>query len=307
MTLALGLRTRSMRRARDLTSLYGGAQPPFSLRPLLHHYRVSNVQQGVLDRDARLFRDGRAFAIQVNGAVPEVRRRMSVAHEIGHLIVHEVAGSMIPRGSTNTEIERLCNDLAGELLCPTEAVHEFFEKEQSGLSDWRCRIRCQTVMEAAQKFNVSVDLMAKRVFCDLRMAPAALAVVWRYVSHSKTGAAPALRVCSAWHSKGREVFIPLNKTAPPASVVSKAFDRDGVFLGVEHLHLGGIRDNCEIEATGFMSFPLGSLARPTRAVLSLIVPKSGSGNNTERTQEGGGPGALPGHDCSCDKNGCRHH
>lgn len=65
-------------------------------------------------------------------------------------------------------------------------------------------------------------------------------------------------------------LIPLNKTAPSDSVIIRAFEHNGSFRRFESMKLGSIKGSFEVEAAGFMSFPMRSMAPPQRAVLSLL-------------------------------------
>jgi hypothetical protein len=171
--------------------------------------------------------------------------------------------------------ESLCNQLAGLLLAPDWAIRSHFE-DFSPLGEWQERIRCSTLLGAAGVFDVSVDVMARRVFLDLNLAPQMIAVVWRYRENtSAVDSERALRVSSVWHSLGDKVFIPLNKTVAAESVICKAYDHDGVFLREEAVHLGGLKGRLTIEAMGFPWFPLKQGGRPSRAVLSILrIPAS---------------------------------
>jgi IrrE N-terminal-like domain len=263
-------KTRCTDLAATLASSYSNGNPPFDLRCLLERYNVGEVRERLLDRDAQLLAVDGAFTIEINSAVSAARRRMSLAHEFGHLIVNEVAGGNSFASHSNPEIERLCNTLAGELICPKAAIVAHFSKQQD-LDTWNEPIRCQTVIDAALTFGVSVDLMARRVFVDLRMVRSSVALVWRFGDNTKTGTrGAALRVASAWHDLGRKTFVPLNKTVPAGSVIAKAYERNGSFRGMEDFALGSMKGTFEVEASGFMSFPLRSMSPPVRAVLSVL-------------------------------------
>jgi IrrE N-terminal-like domain len=177
---------------------------------------------------------------------PRVRRRLSIAHEIAHLILRECADEESIDHDHHLK-ESLCNQLAGILLAPDWAIRSHFENF-SGLGEWQERIRCSTLLAAASVFDVSVDVMARRVFLDLNLAPQTIAVVWRYRENTNAiDSDRALRVSSAWHSLGNKFFIPLNKTVAAESVISKAYDHDGVFLREEDVHLGGVKGRSTIE------------------------------------------------------------
>ena len=261
---------RCLELARHLASGYSRGDPPFEFADLSGRYNVREVRERVLDRDAQLLSSDGGFVIEVNTSLSAARRRMSIAHEFGHLIIREVENDGSRCHHSHLAVERLCNELAGEILCPEESLLRYFGKQNS-LGNWHSPIRCQSVIEAARDFSVSVDLIARRVFLDLRLVPSAIALVWRYTENRKSKkSGSALRVASAWHNLGESTFIPLNKTAPLDSVIVKAFEHNGSFRRFESMKLGSIKGSFEVEAVGFMSFPMRSMAPPQRAVLSLL-------------------------------------
>jgi Zn-dependent peptidase ImmA (M78 family) len=102
--------------------------------------------------------------IEVNSLFPLVRRRLSIAHEIGHLIVDRCSSEPNAYwGHEDPAIEALCNRLAGQLLAPDWALEEYFESEY-GLADWRKKVRCSTIIGTACRFGISVDAVASRIF-----------------------------------------------------------------------------------------------------------------------------------------------
>jgi Zn-dependent peptidase ImmA (M78 family) len=264
------LKGRCLELAREISRAYSAAPPPFDLNELFARYNVTNVRETILDRDAHLLLQPEGFSIEVNSTVSAARRRMSIAHELAHLVINEAAHSNSFDEHAGPVIEKFCNQIAGELLCPEVPIRRYFAKETQ-LGDWKRPIRCQTVIDAARDFAVSVDVMTRRVFFDLRLVPSSVALIWRFVDNTKTGErGAALRVTSAWHSMTEKAFIPLNKTAPSDSIILKAFQREGSFCRMEDVSLGTLKGRFEVEASGFMSFSFRSAAPPSRAVLSLL-------------------------------------
>jgi Zn-dependent peptidase ImmA (M78 family) len=269
-TVDVQLKDACIELARHLACPHPDEDPPFGFAELLKRYKVLEVRERMLDADGHLLAAKGSYVIEVNSAVSTVRRRMTIAHEFGHLIINEVRGDNSFAGHSDPKVERLCNDVAVELLCPGEPVRSYFDGERS-LGDWRNPICCQTVVEAARRFGVSVDVMARRVFLDLRMAPSQAAVLWRCAENPKApDSSKALRVASAWHCFGREAFVPLHKRVPNGSVVMKAFLKQGSFCRVEQIDLGSLKGHFEVEAMGYMSFPARSMSQPERAVISLL-------------------------------------
>lgn len=266
------LATRCLELARELSRAYSDQRPPYPIERLLKRFGVAAIRERPLDRDACLrLESGRIF-IDVNIMYAPTRRRLSIAHEIGHLIINQFSPQeALGSHSENPAIESLCNRLATNLLAPDEAIFEYFEHEQT-LGQWQERIRCTTVLGAASKFGVSVDAIASRVFHDLGMAPGAVAIVWRYMENlSKPGSEKAIRVASTWHQREND-YIPRNKTALRSSLIARAFESRNTLTGTENLSLGTLRGAFRVEAQGFGR----GLTRPDNiaygAALSLVRP-----------------------------------
>jgi len=62
------------------------------LPELLQKFDIHQVRERLLDRDARLILEGGRAIIEVNSLFTLQRRRFSIAHEIGHIILNECAG-----------------------------------------------------------------------------------------------------------------------------------------------------------------------------------------------------------------------
>lgn len=101
------------------------------------------------DVSGMILRDGERTVIAVNSAHSKVRQRFTIAHEIGHLILHEGRPLIVDSGiqvnlrdqrssqaSSRQEIE--ANRFAAELLMPAESVGRRAEQlvgEVPNLSD----------------------------------------------------------------------------------------------------------------------------------------------------------------------------
>jgi hypothetical protein len=270
-----GLELDCIDAARKLSHLFINATPPFSVDPLAKHFGVSEVRERPLDRDACLTRESGRLVIEVNSLFPRVRQRLSVAHEIGHLIVDYCSPDRGSHwGHYDSEVESLCNRLAGQLLAPDWALRRHFEQD-CGLADWRHSIRCSTILAAASKFGISVDAAASRIFSELDLAPGVAAIIWRHAGNTvKPTSEKDLRISSAWHSLQGSVYIPRNKTAPVGSVIRKASKESGVFSAVEDLTFGKLRGRFQVDASGFGPNSDRSALCGSRSVLSLVSPHS---------------------------------
>jgi IrrE N-terminal-like domain len=223
--------------------------------------------------DARLLAERNGFVIEVNSMFPRVRRRLSIAHEIGHLILNECAGrELADARHSDLGSEDLCNHVAGELLVPDWALTRYLNSNPV-FEGWDNSLSTETVLRAAAKFEVSVEVMAKRMFRDLRLAPDRIAVIWRF-AENRRNASPVkqLRITGAWHSIGEAFFIPLNKTATSDSLVFRTYETGSRTHGREVISFGSKKREFLVDAVAFPSFSLGGRVPPARAVLSLLTP-----------------------------------
>jgi Zn-dependent peptidase ImmA (M78 family) len=259
--------------ARELSQLYLNSTPPYSLKPLVEHFGVCDIRERPLDRDACLISESGRLFIDVNSLYPLVRKRLSIAHEIGHLIVERCSPERTTLGiDEDPGIEGLCNRLAAQLLAPDWALRRSLSSERA-FSNWQIPIRCATVLRAASEFGISVDAIASRIFSELSWAQETVSVIWRYSENSaRPGSEEALRVASTWHSKQTKVYVPRNKTAPQGSAIRRASEQTGVFCANEDVSLGTLRGQFTVEAAGFGTQRNMENRASVRSVLSLFSP-----------------------------------
>ena len=124
-------------------------------------YRVPNWDantSGVIKRDAA---DGgtSGYAIYVNEKHPEVRRRFTIAHEIGHFCLHKdligdgiVEDALWRADNLSNKIEAQANRFAANLLMPWHLIER---ANDNGVVDIR---------DLARAFNVSKDAMSIRLY-----------------------------------------------------------------------------------------------------------------------------------------------
>jgi len=124
----------------------------------------SNEMAGV---SAILLKEKGKAMIAVNNKHPEVRQRFSIAHELGHLMMHgnnehlNVEKSIQPRLFTRAEgvqgqNEREANEFAAELLMPEELVKKDYSKYIDKKED-------NIISFLSNKYNVSEIAMQFRL------------------------------------------------------------------------------------------------------------------------------------------------
>lgn len=113
---------------------------------------------GIGDADgssAVLMQRGEVLIALINERHAPVRRRFSLAHEIGHWLLERVPGTkelapIAARGRTYDRVERVCNYFAASLLMPRAWVRD---RVNIGM----------TTGELARAFDVSAPAMAARM------------------------------------------------------------------------------------------------------------------------------------------------
>jgi len=125
--------------------------------------------QGKGELSGMLLRDKDRAVIGVNSAHPSVRQRFSVAHEIGHLVMHE--GAMFVDqtvrfnrdGKSSLAIdpqEIEANQFAAELLMPGNLVKAAVQKRTSKKPNIPQRV---LIADLAKEFQVSEQAMEFRL------------------------------------------------------------------------------------------------------------------------------------------------
>lgn len=122
-------------------------------------YRTNDFDDrisGLIQKD-ELHGGESGYAIYTNAHHPPTRRRFTIAHEIGHFMLHkELIGDGITddglyRSRLRGGFESEANRFAANLLMPRKLVWEFVEQG------------VDTVEELAEKFNVSKSAMSIRL------------------------------------------------------------------------------------------------------------------------------------------------
>jgi Zn-dependent peptidase ImmA (M78 family) len=131
--------------------------------------------EGDLSVSGLLYRDDSHTIIGVNSNESNKRQRFTIAHEIGHFILHEgeqlyldrnfkvnFRDSVSSQGSKTVEIE--ANAFAASLLMPEELVREIYETTISGGVDpFSDDDHSEEVALIAKLFNVSQTAMLIRL------------------------------------------------------------------------------------------------------------------------------------------------
>ena len=115
------------------------------------------------------------WAIVVNSAHPPVRQRFTIAHELGHALLHHYSAPHADgrlgvffrdadssKGSVRHEIE--ANQFAAELLMPEELIRMLFSRLQFDLADAADDEKAlKAVARLAKLFKVSIQALTFRI------------------------------------------------------------------------------------------------------------------------------------------------
>lgn len=161
---------RIQRLIEQMLGQYNISSPPIDVFAIAKDKGIDIIQGDLGDVSGILFRQGSRVIIWVNQNHSETRKRFTVAHEIGHLILHgderlhvdkvfaiklrnQVSSQALDLG----EIE--ANAFAAELLMPIEMVRQRTQ-ELPGILDYD---RDAVISELAKEFSVSPQAMTIRL------------------------------------------------------------------------------------------------------------------------------------------------
>ena len=156
--------------ARKLLSELEIQNPPVPVHRLARSRgaRIVQVSGNEDDIDGFLYREGDEVVIGVNRNQAPMRQRFTIAHELGHLLLHEPSQIHVDRGfrvrlrssSSRKGIDREemeANRFAAELLMPSDFLQTDLEHQEFDLAD-DCQLR-----SLAKRYGVSTQAFAIRL------------------------------------------------------------------------------------------------------------------------------------------------
>lgn len=144
--------------------LSGTRTRPYDPGALAQVLGVSEVRRKALDCDGRIVSGFAGLAIELNKQENDQsqRVRFTFAHEVGHLILWKCAGavrtSATRKHGTSSEIERLCDMLAAEILAPEFDLRSMFRVEMTARPP-----AAETIRRVAERFRTSLHFAAVRL------------------------------------------------------------------------------------------------------------------------------------------------
>jgi predicted transcriptional regulator len=149
--------TQDIRReAEQLLKAAGVTGAPVVLRDVVSHLNLSLVERArePFSSEAALVPLGEGHAIELRGTSNARRRRFTIAHEIGHFLLHPEQAVTERGGATNATMaarEREANQFAAELLMPEHLVRQAVLEEGAD------------ARRLADRFDVSIQAMGLRL------------------------------------------------------------------------------------------------------------------------------------------------
>jgi hypothetical protein len=154
----------------------GTLEPPYDPVPLAIMLGAKEVRAANLGFDGHvIFEEGRLIVEHDLKTVSEERRRFTLAHEAGHLMIYKITGkiSSMPakRTAANSETERLCNKIASEILAPKVEVKAMWNQFYGGSLP-----KVDFIFKIGERFSISLRSAALR-FQEVCLPRAGIALV----------------------------------------------------------------------------------------------------------------------------------
>lgn len=165
--------------ADGLRSIAGENTPPVRLDLIKRLRRVHDGKSFTPTGDsihAVLIPTVKGFDIQLPINQTRVRTRFSTAHEIGHTFFYDITKNppvrlidTTPSLRFSRREEDICSAFAGELLIPRELVNNSF-------NSLRIKYGIGTLLHLALRYDVSPEVVARRLLHDLSYLPNAIVI-----------------------------------------------------------------------------------------------------------------------------------
>jgi Zn-dependent peptidase ImmA (M78 family) len=156
------------RRAYEVIADAGCKGPPVELEPILEKYGIDLILRPFNYVSGVLIKDPVYTLLVVNENDPETRRRFTIAHELGHLVLEHEGRRFAEPSNENPPQERAANRFAGALLMREDWLRAAWDDYRDN-PDHRPEI-------IAEIFDVSAEALRVRLkelgITDARKKPA---------------------------------------------------------------------------------------------------------------------------------------
>jgi IrrE N-terminal-like domain len=144
----------------------GVTRPPYDPRMFAATLGAKEVNANDLGFDGRLASIDSELIIEYSDEFREkCRARFIVAHEVAHLALLVLQRELLPgkshRSRRGVAVERLCNDIAVELLAPYEEVAHVYTRVRTRTST-DGRDSTQVIQAISREFRISLEMAAIR-------------------------------------------------------------------------------------------------------------------------------------------------
>jgi hypothetical protein len=142
----------------------GVGAAPYDPIPLALSLGATDVRPADLGFDGHVIQEGTRILVEYDSSIASrQRRRFTIAHEVGHLILWNASGGIkkiaARRSTEKSEVEELCNKLAAEILAPQAEVLSLWKASAARM---RTALKSDFIVELAQRFDISVNFAAIR-------------------------------------------------------------------------------------------------------------------------------------------------
>lgn len=132
------------------------------LESIAQNLGVEQIVEQEMPFDGGIFDGQQGLTIKINSRGPSTRRRFTLAHEIGHLLLEPGQnGRRTRKCAPDQDLERACDSIATELLMPASEVREFVSKLYAPSTD--------NLRRVSREFGVSLQTAARRLHDDLKI------------------------------------------------------------------------------------------------------------------------------------------
>jgi Zn-dependent peptidase ImmA (M78 family) len=139
--------------------------------------RVFGIKKVVTEQlafEGGVFQEGNHLVIKLNAPSPYTRRRFTLAHELGHLLIETGSPVNARRHVLSSTLETACDAIAAELLMPLQEI------QLSGAS----QPSVENLLKLAHRFGVSLQALANRI-AQQRIWKCSVGM-WKYQQNTAT-------------------------------------------------------------------------------------------------------------------------